>query len=124
MMVYLNAAAQKLAPRRFSQRQFPLETLSAVLEEYTGELMGYRKLMKKPNYRHIYRNSYAKEIRRLAQGITGLEEGKNAIFFIDKQAIPVNRRKDVTYVRVVVDYRLDKSDPYRTQLTVGGDIVN
>ena len=32
--------------------------------------------------------------------------------------------RDVTYGRVVVDYRPEKSDPYRTRLTVGGDRVN
>ena len=46
------------------------------------------------------------------------------MFFIEKQDIPVNRWKDITYGRVVVDYHPDKSDTYRTQLTVGADRVN
>ena len=54
----------------------------------------------------------------------GLVEGTNTMFFIDKQDIPVDRWKDVTYGIVVVDYRPDKSNPYYTRLTVGGDRVN
>ena len=98
--------------------------LSAVLDEDTGNLTEYRKLMQKPKYRQLYCNSYAKEIGRLAQGMTGLVEGSNTTFLIDKQDIPVNRWKYVTYGRVVVDYNPDKSNPYRKGLTVGGDRVN
>ena len=32
--------------------------------------------------------------------------------------------RDVTYRRILVDYRPDKTDPYRTRLTVRGDRVN
>ena len=80
--------------------------------------------MRKPKYRQLYRNSYAKYIGRLEQGIPDLVEGTNTPFFIDKQDIPVDSWKDVTYVRVVVDYRPDKSDPYRTKITIWGDRVN
>ena len=36
--------------------------LSALLDKEMGELMEYRKLMKNPKYRRLYRDSYAKEI--------------------------------------------------------------
>ena len=45
------------------------------------------------------------------------------MFFIDKQDIPVERWKDITYGIVVVDYQPDKSNPYYTRLTVGDDRV-
>ena len=38
----------------------------------------------------------------------GLVEG--TMFLIDKQDIPVDRWKDISYGRVVVDYCPDKSD--------------
>ena len=98
--------------------------LSTVLDKDTGKLMEYRKLTKKPEYRHIYRKSNDKEIGSLSQGMPRLLEGTDTIFFIDKQAIPVERWKDVTYGRVVVGYCPDNSEPYRTRLTVGGDRVN
>ena len=44
--------------------------------------MEYKKLMKHPGYRHLYQNSYAKEIGKLAQGMTGLVKGTNTMFFI------------------------------------------
>ena len=85
--------------------------LSAVIDEETGELMEYRKLMKNPKYRPLYLNSYAKEIGQLVQFIPVLVEGTNTILFINKTAVPVNRWKDVTYGRILVDYIPDKTDP-------------
>ena len=67
--------------------------------------MEYQRLMKKPKYRQLYRNSYAKEIVQLAQGITGLVEGTKTMFFIEKKDVPVDRWRDVKYERLVVDYR-------------------
>ena len=56
--------------------------LSAVLDDGTGELMEYRKLMNKPKYFPLYCDYYAKEIGRLAQGMPGLVEGTSTVFFI------------------------------------------
>ena len=98
--------------------------ISAVLNKDTGKLIEYRKLMQKPKYQQIYCNSYDKEIGCLEQGMPGLVEGTNTIYLIDKQDIPVNTYKDVTYGRVVVDYCPDKSYSYCTRLTVRGDRVN
>ena len=88
--------------------------INAVLNEETGELMEYRHIMKNPKYRQLYATSYRKELGRLAQGMTGHAEGTNTVYFIDKTDIPVERWKDVTYGRVVVAYRPEKSDPYQT----------
>ena len=54
----------------------------------------------------------------------GLAEGTNTIFFIPKRDVPINRWRDVTYGRIVVNYRPEKSDPYGSRLTVGGDRIN
>ena len=35
----------------------------------------------------------------------GLVKGNNTMFFIDKKEVPVNRWREITYGRVVVDYR-------------------
>ena len=72
--------------------------------------MEYQRLMKSPKYRQLHCNYYAKKIGKLAQGMSGLVEGTNTIFFIDKKGIPVDRWKEVTYGRVAVDYCSDKSD--------------
>ena len=83
--------------------------------------MEYRQVMKNPRYRALYKKAYAKEIGRLAQGMPGLADGTETIFFIDKSEVPPNRWGDVTYGRIVVIYRPEKSDPYRVRLTVGGN---
>ena len=54
----------------------------------------------------------------------GLVEGTNTMFFIKKTAFPNDRWRDVTYGQIVVDYRPDKTDPYRNRLTVGRGRVN
>ena len=56
--------------------------------------------------------------------MTGRVKGTNTIFFVNKALIPENRWKYVTYGRIVVSYRPEKSDPNRTCLTDGGDRVN
>ena len=98
--------------------------LSAVLDEDTGELMDFRKMMMNPKYYPLYRNSYATEIGRLAQGMPGLVEGTNTLFFIKKTSVPADRWRDVTYGRIVVDYRPENTDPFQIRITVGGDRVN
>ena len=85
--------------------------------------MEYRRLMKNPKYRPLYSNFYAKDIGRLAQGMMILSGGTNTIFFIPKKEVPADRWRDVTYGRIVVNYTPEKSDPYRTRLTVGGNQV-
>ena len=45
------------------------------------------------------------------------------MFFIDKKDITADRWRDVTYGRVVVDYRPENNNPYQIILTVGGDRV-
>ena len=93
-----------LSPASLAGRRFPLKMLNAVLNEETGEIMDYRQLMESPKYRKLYKNSYSKELGRLAQGIPDVVKATNTIFFIDKADVPAKRWKDVTYGRVVVNY--------------------
>ena len=44
----------------------------------------------------------------------GKVEDTNNIFFINNSDIPINFWKDVTYGRVVVNYRPEELDPYLT----------
>ena len=118
------AHRQCMYPKHLSSCRFPSNTINAVLDNEDGEQMGYRHLMKKPKYRNLYGKSYAKEIGWLAQGMPGQVTGTNTIIFINKKDVPADRWRDVTYGRVVVNFRPEKEDPYRTRLTVGGDRVN
>jgi hypothetical protein len=46
------------------------------------------------------------------------------IFFINKMDIPHDRRGNVTYGRIVCVYREGKKDKYRTQITMGSNLIN
>jgi len=112
-----------LTPRSAATRQFPHDVLSAILDTDTGELLEYRHLIKNPKYCTIWKNAYGKELGRLAQGIPGTVKGTNTIVFTAYNEIPPQRRKDVTYGRIVANYRPEKEDPYRIRLTVGGNRI-
>ena len=104
----------KVSPKQLASRRFPIEMINAVLNEERGELMEYRHIMKNPKYRKLYTTSYIKELGRIAQGMPGKAEGTNTIYFIDKADIQAEQWKYVMYVRVVLAYRPEKSDPYQT----------
>ena len=95
----------------------------AIIDDVTGKAMEYRDLIQHDKYKDVWQRSYANELGRLAQGIRDIP-GTDTIFFIARSEIPKERWKDVTYGRIVVDYRPQKADPYRTRLTVGGDRIN
>ena len=88
--------AQHAASRRFPLK-FLHEAASAILDEETGKLLEYHHLMKHPKYKDVWMKSFGTEIRRL---VTTTE----TIFFRKKSEIPAERRKDITYGRIVCMY--------------------
>lgn len=95
---------------------------NAVLHPETGEAMEYRALVKNPNTQAIWTRSFANELGRLAQGVGNRIDGTDTIFFIPHSSVPPDRT--VTYGRIVCDYRPQKSEPERTRLTVGGNLID
>ena len=89
----------------------------------TGNQLEYRELIRhnNPTVRHAWQRSSANEFGRLAQGVGGRIQGTNTIFFIPKHKIPKNKMP--TYARFVCTYRPQKSEPNRTRLTVGGNLI-
>ena len=63
------------------------------------------------------------ELGRLTQGNSRVQ-GTNTMYFLPYEHIPIDRRKDVTYARIVVDYRPHKQEKERTRITVGGNLIN
>jgi hypothetical protein len=113
-------------PRLFTNQQaasqkYPLQFLSdfanAVLDDKTGNLLEYWHLLKHPKYKEVWSKLFGKEIWRLATTTT-------TIAFMETQQIPQARCKDITYRWIVCVYRLEKKDPYRTLITMGGNLVN
>eukprot|EP00804_Cyclotella_cryptica_P004301 CCRYP_013515-RA/>CCRYP_013515-RA protein AED:0.37 eAED:0.38 QI:0/0/0/1/1/1/2/0/314 len=86
--------------------------------------MEYRHLIANPKYRDTWQNAYGKELGRLAQGLPGIVKGTDTIAFIQRSHVPQDRWKDVTYGRIVANFRPEKEDPYRISLTVGGNRIN
>ena len=66
--------------------------------------MEYRHLIKSPTHKDTWTRSFANELGRLAQGVAQREKGTNTTLFRSYAQISTDRRKDVTYGRIVVDY--------------------
>ena len=96
-----------------------------VMNEETGEMQNYQKLLKQYSTREIWALAMCKELGTLSQGYKGLVEGTNTFFFVSHDKIrDIPPDKKVTYARIVVDYRPQNSDPNSVRLTVGGNILN
>ena len=95
----------------------------AVIDEETGKPLEYKDLMKLDQYKRIWSTSFANELGRLTQGIRDIP-GTNTMFYINKSEIPEDRRKDITYGRIVVVVRPQKKEQERTRLTVGGNLID
>ena len=108
MLSCINISQLTHTPRALYQRRFPIAMIKPVLKNDTGELMQYLRLMKNSKYCPLYRNSYAKALIRLAQGMPGLTEGTNRIFFIPKKEVPADQWCNVTYGRIVMNFRPKK----------------
>ena len=95
----------------------------AITDKITGKALEYRDLIKRPDLKDTWERSLANGLGRLAQGIREVK-GTNTITFIRKTEVPSNRFKDITYGRIVVDFRPQKSEPNRSRLTAGGNLIN
>ena len=117
-------SSQGELPHRYPTR-FQLSHQANAIVTETGEIYEYRHLIQDERYKQTWEDSMCDELGRLAQGrqSTGLK-GTNTFNFIPFDAIPQDRRKDITYPRIVVDYRPQKEKPNRTRITVGGNRIN
>jgi hypothetical protein len=69
----------------------------------------------------------ANEFGRLAQGVSNRipkEEATNTINFIPKDKVPKDNMRDATHGSFNCDYKPNKEEKWKTQLTAGGDRIN
>jgi len=99
----------------------PTNLCNAIIDPISGKSLEFRHLIKDPKTSAIWNKSFANELGRLANGVKDRIRGTNTIKFIPKSMVPKGRK--VTYGRIVVDFRPNKSEPNRTRLTVGGDKI-
>ena len=88
------------------------------MDEETGDILEYKHLIKILKYQEVWSKAFGKEIGRLAQGLLGIVEGTNALFFILFDRVPEHKRKNITYARICMDYRPEKKDPNQCQITL------
>jgi hypothetical protein len=108
-------------PRYLLRSHRALAQANAVTDELTGAQLEYRHLVQGPD-RLAWEASFANELGRLAQGnLPHHPGGSDTIFFIPRARLPAKRRP--TYGRIVVELRPQKSEVFRTRLTVGGNLI-
>ena len=100
------------------------EFANEIFDEDSGKMLKYRKLITHPKHKEVWFHSSANEFGRLAQGVGGRIKGTDTIFFINKDQVPADRWKDVTYVKFVCELKPNKAEVHRTRLTVGGDKIH
>jgi hypothetical protein len=88
----------------------------AIIDPDTGAAMEFRHLIKSSRQQIVWTRSFANELGRLTQGVGGRETGTNTCLYIRHEQIPPDRRGDVTYERICVDYRPQKKESERTRL--------
>ena len=101
-----------------------------ILDKATGQSLKYLQLRKHPAFHKIWNESYSNELSRICQGNStspnGLGKrvkGANTSFLIRFEDIPADRRKEITYTKVVCKFCPEKTDPNRTRITIGGNRI-
>jgi hypothetical protein len=128
--------SQNLSPRNLSQDDFcGMDTShmaialgnrhwsqqyqsNAFVHPITRKKMEYMALMKDPRLQPLWKRGFGNEVGRLFQGIRDIP-GTDTCFFIKLTNIPKDRQ--ITYGKIVCDYKPHKKEKERVRLTVGGD---
>ncbi|OEU20461.1 hypothetical protein FRACYDRAFT_181335 [Fragilariopsis cylindrus CCMP1102] len=105
------------------QPNFAFRASGAVWDDSLNKMAKYRDLInhKDPVIKNRWLQSGENEFARLFQGYGETEE-VDVLDWIRKGDVP--RNKQVTYPRYVVAVRPEKSEPYRTRITAGGDRID
>jgi hypothetical protein len=69
----------------------------------------------------LWKRGFGNEAGRLFQGIRDIP-GTNTCFFVNLKNIP--KGTNITYGKIVCDYKTHKKEKERVRLTVGGDILD
>ena len=98
-------------------------THTAYYTHGTSTLMAYKDLIKFGGTWILWSTGMCKELGRLAQGYKNMA-GTNTMFFLTHKEIWENPKDCVViYAQLVVDYRPQKVDLNRIQLTIGSNLI-
>jgi hypothetical protein len=103
-----------LGSNHWSQRH----QANSVIHPVTGKEMEYSALVKDPRLQPLWARGFGNECGRLFQGIRDIP-GTDTCFFVELKSIPNDR--NITYGKIVCDYKPHKQEKERVPLTVGGD---
>jgi hypothetical protein len=91
---------------------------NAVIHPVTGKEMEYSALMKDPGLQPLWTRGFGNEFGLLFQGIRDIP-GADTCFFIELKNIPKDR--NITYGKIVYDYKPHKQEKECVWLTFRGD---
>ena len=91
-----------MSPQNLEHRINPSRNDKRSAEPRNRRNDGIKASNENPKYRELYEKYYEKELICLAQGMPGLADGTETKKNIDKNNVPSDRWKDVTYGRIVV----------------------
>ena len=106
------------------------EVCNGVVDPDTNEtLTNYSKVIQCPALRAVWLKAMCKELGNISQGYSDgdkiNEKGTNTVRFLTHEEIKaIPKDRVITYARIVVDYRLQKDDPNRVRITVGGNLID
>jgi hypothetical protein len=106
--------AISLGNNHWSQRHHA----NSVIHPVTGKEMEYSALMKDPRLQPLWTRRFGNKCGRLFQGIRDIP-GTDTCFFIELKNIPKDR--NITYGKIVCDYKPHKQEKERVRLTVVGN---
>ena len=109
MLQAVNTSNHQLKSSNITWKKIPLQVLcdmaNKVLDGDTRDLLEYRHLFWRTNFREAWGKLYGNELGWFAQGMPGLFYGMDTILLIRKQAVPINQLIHVTYGNIVFDYK-------------------
>jgi hypothetical protein len=103
-----------LGNNHWSQQQQANE----VVHPITGKEMEYMALIKDPSLQPLWKRGFGNEVGRLFEGIRDIPVTDTCVF-VKLKNIPKDRQ--ITYGKIVCDYKPHKKEKERVRLTVGGD---
>ena len=89
--------------------------MAGSIMDLNGDLLEYRHLIKRGGYREIWGKACGNELGRLVQGIGDNIKVTDTIVFTTKQNIPFEKIQDITYSKIVCDYREGKEELNRAR---------
>jgi hypothetical protein len=96
-----------------------IQMVNAVVHPVTGKEMEHTALIKNPILKPPWKRGSGNGVGRLFKGIHDIQGTHTFCFFVELKNIP--KARQITYGKIVCDYKSHKKEKERVRLTVGGD---